>query len=269
MFKKTILFATLTAFGASAYEPITPSEALVAKVSQYVAANAEKVEYFQAQDELIGIAVVSKDFQKHVFYTNKSGEFIVSGVMIDTETSTNLTQAFSESLTFELPESLTDAIQETSYVVQGNPNASKKVYAVVDANCGYCHRLWNNIQQGFAQGLMGDVAVHWIPVGFMGSDSVVKAQAILSAEDQQTAFDSLDKAMRKQQLTVTPEQRAASAEQLSENEAFMFSNNFRGVPFVMAQVEGDWSLVKGLPSPNFLASLRAPSSSEDHKESAE
>ena len=72
------------------------------------------------------------------------------------------------------------ALQKTSWIEQGDPDAPQKMYIVLDPNCIFCHQLFNELQP-----LIDDkkVAVRWILIGVIRPSSPDRAQAILTAKD--------------------------------------------------------------------------------------
>ena len=80
-------------------------------------------------------------------------------------------------------------LEKLAYVAEGGLAKSKSViYAFVDANCPYCHLMWQAVQPYQAVGLQ----VRWIPVAVLGPTSMPKAIAILAARDKLAAFRQME-----------------------------------------------------------------------------
>lgn len=236
---------------ASVLPPVSLEKEVENKIESFVGANAQSITYFKAQHDLVGIGLVTKDYRKNVFYTNHSGDFLLSGVLIDTESADNLTTIYSESLDVDLGD-IPTKLTELSGLEQGD--GDNEIYAVIDINCGYCHKMWNQMQT-----LLNDpnnnVKVKWITVGFMGRQSVEVSQQIHGMDDKDAAFQLLSKSMSRQAVATTPETRVLGKEQSDNINSFMRDNKFGGVPLVVSKVDGTWNLSPGIPSQKFFQAL--------------
>jgi len=121
--------------------------------------------------------VVTSD---HIFYTDKSAQYLIDGSMFDMKTRSNLTEARSRhffAIDFsKLPLDL--AVKK----VKGN--GSRKMAYFTDPNCGYCKKLEHELQN------VTDVTLYLFlyPI-FDGSAE--KVQAIWCSADQAKAWDDL------------------------------------------------------------------------------
>ncbi len=77
-------------------------------------------------------------------------------------------------------EKIWQQLSESSWVLDGNPNASRVIYAFTDPNCPYCQKFW---QQARPWVDAGNVQIRHILVGILKADSYGKSAAILSAEN--------------------------------------------------------------------------------------
>ncbi|NCX93334.1 MAG: hypothetical protein EBX40_01495 [Gammaproteobacteria bacterium] len=77
------------------------------------------------------------------------------------------------------------AIQQTAWIQQGLDTAPKKLYAIIDPNCIFCHQFFEAIQPEIEA---KHVAVRWIVIGAVKESSAGKAMAILSAKDPLAAL---------------------------------------------------------------------------------
>ncbi|GAA5132720.1 hypothetical protein GCM10025767_06690 [Thalassotalea piscium] len=241
---------------ASAVDFFSPDEEFKSKVESLVASNASKIEYFKADHELVGIGVITKNYRKMVFYTNQNADYIVSGVLIDTNTVENLTAKYSEDLKIDLS-GIKDQIGQLHAIEQGNANSEEdEIYAVIDVNCGYCHRLWEEIQSIYAANPDASVKVNWIPVGFLGKDSLNKAESIAGIKDNQAAFELLAQGMDRQSINASQEERLQGKNLLKASDEFMRKNQFGGVPLVISKVDGKWDMHTGKPPQTFFNRLK-------------
>lgn len=120
--------------------------------------------------------------QDHIFYTDKSGQYLIDGSMFDLKTRRNLTDARSRQLFAvdfsKLP--LEIAIKK----VKGN--GSRKMAYFTDPNCSWCKKLEHEMQN------VTDVTLYLFLATYIGGeDSAKKAQAIWCSEDRVKAWDDL------------------------------------------------------------------------------
>lgn len=244
---------------ANAQQIFEPAAHVKAKLDNMLKANATSLTYFKAPHDMIAIGVVSKDLKKHVFYSNADGDFLLSGMMLDTMTQTNFNSAFTNQLDITLPEEMTNGIESLHAVSEGvdSEQADVEIYAVVDHNCGFCHRLHKTVQQGMKDGIYGDVKINWAPVGFMGEDSVRKAHKILSQESNDVALDFFNQGMARQSVTTSAEEMLLASNKVKQNESFMRKYDFGGVPAVFVKTGDSWEVFRGLPPQTFFNKLAA------------
>jgi len=118
----------------------------------------------------------------HIFYTDKSAQYIIDGSMFDLKARRNITQARSQQLFAidfsKLPLEL--AVKK----VKGN--GSRKMAYFTDPNCGWCKKLEHEMQS------VTDVTLYlFLSTYIGGNDSADKAQAIWCSADRAKAWDDL------------------------------------------------------------------------------
>lgn len=79
-------------------------------------------------------------------------------------------------------ESVYDSLSKANLITQGNGEA--ELYALMDVNCPYCHRLYQTTQS-----MLDDVTVHWVMVGYRGARSAETAAAILAHDNPAEALE--------------------------------------------------------------------------------
>ena len=163
----------------------------------------------------------------------------------------------------ELPETITRGVKDAPGFTYGN--GEQVIYAVVDANCGYCKKFHVAITERIDSGKLPNVTVKYIPMGMLGADSSAKAAAIMSLPESEQ-YAAWNAAINRQPISMqsTPE----GAEKMQSIEAFFNSQSvFRGVPFVVTELNGDWQFSTGMPNPNFYnliaQAMSAPASSPE------
>ena len=106
-------------------------------------------------------------------YTDESGQFLISGELIDTKARVNLTKERQDKLAAfdfdKLP--FKDAIA----IKQGT--GARKMAVFVDPNCGYCKRFEKDVAN------LKNVTVYTFLYPILGPDSQVKSRDIWCAKD--------------------------------------------------------------------------------------
>lgn len=234
------------------YKEITnPSRKITQKVTPLFKKQAQSIRYFNAPDNLMAVGVVTNKFKKQVYYTNQSGDFVMSGRLYETDSKSMHDELVKSELKVRLPEEFTRSIETSPSFSFGY--GEHVIYAVVDANCGYCKRFHRTIINKIETGQLANVQVKFIPVGALGQDSTNKAKAILSLPPEKQ-FDAWEAAVNRQPISMdTTEQ---GIKQFDMTQGFFRSQDiFGGVPFVVTSVNGDWMLSNGDPSNQFYSNL--------------
>lgn len=240
-----------------------PPAAVLDKIEPMFQRQAKSIRYFTAPFDMIAVGVVSNDYKKQVYYTNTTGDFIVSGKLYDINSKQILNARVESELSVELPETITRGVKDAPGFTYGN--GEQVIYAVVDANCGYCKKFHVAITERIDSGKLPNVTVKYIPMGMLGADSSAKAAAIMSLPESEQ-YAAWNAAINRQPISMqsTPE----GAEKMQSIEAFFNSQSvFRGVPFVVTELNGDWQFSTGMPNPNFYnliaQAMSAPASSPE------
>lgn len=117
--------------------------------------------------------------------------------------------------------------QDTHWITEGNPDASRIVYVFTDPNCPYCKRFWNDAQPWVKS---GKVQLRHIPVGVLGESSRKKAAAMLSAANPlQTLIDNESGKKPAPEVTLS----AKLEQQLDQNLAMMSRVGATGTPSIL------------------------------------
>ena len=154
-----------------------------------VSAGVKIVKQFPAQSGLTGWVLVQGG-EHSIVYTTADKKTLIAGVLID-ERGENLSSLHAAS---QVPQPDFSAafkkLEKSAFIAEGATHDPKSViYAFVDANCPFCHYLWQAVQPYEAAGLQ----VRWIPVATLGPTSMPKAISILAARDKLTAFRNMEK----------------------------------------------------------------------------
>lgn len=119
-----------------------------------------------------------------VVFSNKGGNYMFVGNIINKK-GENLTQAYTEKyVNAELAKSALSDASKSVFFTDGSNSAPHKAYIIIDPNCIFCHKLYEEL---FPEIASGNVQVRWIPVGFLKPTSAGKAAALINAKDDATA----------------------------------------------------------------------------------
>lgn len=188
-------FALMAIAGAAALSAIAaPSKfnekSLPEPLKAVSAGGVKVVKSFPAEGGMTGWVLSRGVNQNMIVYTPESGAVMIAGNMIDAS-GKNLTPDYLEKHAPK-PEftNLWKKLDsdKSLWVAEGALKDPKSVvYVFKDPNCGYCHLAWKALQPYEKVGLQ----IRWIPVAFLGGDSLDKAANLLGAKNADEAINQL------------------------------------------------------------------------------
>lgn len=142
------------------------------------------------------------------------------------------TASDSDNATPDSAEAL-EALAQAKALTQGEGEA--EAYVIMDPHCPYSHRFYET-----AQKLTRNVTFHWVPVGYLGQQSMTDAAAILAADDPLAAFEA---AMSGE--TVDAEGSDAERERIQEHNELASAAGLDGTPgMVLVDADGEVRAVR-------------------------
>ena len=111
-------------------------------------------------------------------YSDENGNHLIQGVIIDTRSKTDLTQARIDKLTAIDFASL--PLKNAVLIKQGS--GARKLVVFGDPNCGYCKRLERDLIA------LKDVSIYTYLYPILGADSTTKSRDIWCAKDPAKAW---------------------------------------------------------------------------------
>lgn len=249
--KKHLLTASLlltASFTALSQQSVQPSDVLMKKITPLLTSQASTIRYFDAPADNIAIGIVTKDYQKRVYYTTPNGEYLMSGMMFDVDNKVSFNDQITDQLKVVLPDRFVKDLPNTKTITTGS--GDNNIYAFVDINCPFCHKLHKQIKELQANGKLNNTKVHYVLIGIMKSEA--QASTILAQEDLEEQYKLFDEAM---QTRFVPKDDVASIDGRSALElnqtAFRNFPMVRGVPFVIGEINGDWKFANRVPKHSF------------------
>lgn len=173
---RTLRWAALASLVAMAlsFNPAAAQEAQIRKNLAERLSELGKVEEV-TKSALPGIYEVRVGMD--IYYSDEQGNYLLEGMLLDTRTRLNLTEArLGKLIASELPSRYKDA------VVWKQGDGSRKLVVFSDPNCGYCKRLERDLQN------VRNVTVYTFLVGILGADSNEKARNIWCAKDSTKTY---------------------------------------------------------------------------------
>ena len=213
---------------------------------------------FAAPDGLTGWVVTFPD-RSLILYTTVSGNYLVSGLLVD-QGGKNLTSQYEDRY-FPKPDVSTLAAAlatDPSLADEGSPKAPP-LYVFADANCFYCNKLWNELRPYVAG---GKVRVHWAMLAFLKPTSQGRAAAILAAPDKTAALftdeSTFDKANEEGGIPPLDPVPGDIAAALNRHLSEMGSAGANGTPLLLYRNDGKWQSIDGMPTDlqAFVAALQ-------------
>jgi thiol:disulfide interchange protein DsbC len=192
---------------------------------------------------------------RNVFYSTPDGRYLVVGQVLDLQRKVDLTDRRARELASvdgveaklagdlpliqtagpagppngaapprpaALPTHLVVDLPAANAIVR-NPGAPLKMKVFTDLNCGYCHRLFDDLKN------TKDIEITEYPLRYLSDDSGAKARAVLCAKDKAAAAAALYYGGAMQ----SGGDCAAGAKALEENMAFARSHQIEGTPMII------------------------------------
>lgn len=257
----------------------TEDEAMPAAL-QFLADNGAELIYIgDAYGLEAWLAHSSDDNTRQTFYLTPDGDALIAGLMFDGE-GKNVTQLQLQELYQRDPQAILppsqregatpnhasiednlaaanhrpslnsdeynlnmrifEGAENANWFTYGDENAPI-LYAILDANCPFCARAWDQLEEPVAN---GDVQVRVIMTGRLHETSLEKAAAILSADDPVEAFNTYHGSRAPVPRGLSPE----GARKVSENEDFAHEFDLNLIPtFIYISADGTPIMRDGLP----------------------
>ena len=101
----------------------------------------EVISRFDAPSQMTGYVI---DFKGNAItvYVTEDGQYMLAGKMFDANGQDVGANELNNYINGAQSEKIWQQLSESSWVLDGNPNASRVVYAFTDPNCPYCQKFW-------------------------------------------------------------------------------------------------------------------------------
>lgn len=139
---------------------------------------------FEAPDGLTGYAA-SYPSGEVAIYLTPDGEHAIVGTLVDAEGNDLSDAALDEHVRAAQFAEVWERLEQSHWILDGDPEAPRVVYTFTDANCPYCRQFWEAARPWVEA---GEVQLRHIMVGILTSNSPAKAATLLGAEDPAAAL---------------------------------------------------------------------------------
>ena len=245
------LLAALPAAGATL---VVPPPLLLQQIQKV---GGSVVQGFQAPDGLMGW-VVKIQGRYGVVYTTASGDYILSGALID-KAGKNLSEDYLDQYAPKPDaKALATALASDPWLVDEGSSSAPLMYVYLDSNCSYCNKLWNEIRPYVES---GKVHVRWALLSFLKTTSTGRGAAILAANNRaaalaenETRFDHKTEEGGIPELSPVPIEIGSALQTHTQQ---MNDAGGVGTPTLVIHRKDGWSIAYGDPKdlPTLIASL--------------
>ena len=212
------------------------------------------VEEFDVGSELRAFAGVAGD-QPIAVYVTSDGSAVV-GTRLDASGAPVDVATLQELVAKPMSEKTWAALENATWVLDGDAEAPRVVYTFSDANCPFCHRFWEAARPWVDS---GKVQLRHLFVGVIKADSPAKAAAILAADDPSAALLENEKNFARGGIKPASSISSRAQRILDENQQLMQTTGFRGTPgIVVRESDGLIRKFNGMPRPEQMAEVMGP-----------
>lgn len=218
---------------------------------------------------LTGLAVNLGGERNMVAYTTKDGQYIIIGAVFGADGQNYSLKASQAYLPPPPPPPSAKAnfqdLGKAHTYLWGSPKAKKEMWAVMDPDCIFCHKFYDEVAP-FVKS--GEVKIHIVQVGFLKPDSLGKAAAIFAAKDPQEllAKDEAGFVEATEEGGIKADTSDAKAvAMVKDNNTWMQSHGIGGTPYILYRgVNGEPAVMPGFPQDinSFLAMVETGGSAK-------
>lgn len=182
-------FVMLAGLGAA---PLSYAEDLPAPVQALSNQGLTIHGQFEAPGGIRGYGA-SVQGQDMAIYLTPDGEHAIVGTLMDSD-GNDLTEAqLDEHVRVPLEAETWQLLEESHWIQDGDTAAPRIIYTFTDANCPYCHQLWEQARPWVEA---GKVQLRHIMVGILATNSPALAATMLGADDPSAALNAHSKGTR-------------------------------------------------------------------------
>lgn len=216
---------------------------------------------FTAPDGMTGYVGSVPKHGRFIFYVPREGTVALFGDLI-TDHGRDLTTLYSRKFGLTSArrqrklEPLYKMLQSQHWIAIGVRHAKHVIYAFIDPNCPYCHKLWEEAANAVKH--HQSLQIRYVVVGILSSSSLHKAAAILSSSHPSRALAFNESHYQVEDGGIRPIAKIAktTSEELAHNFKLMAQFGFDGTPgIVWKGTNGKIHTSNGLPPRKNLTAI--------------
>ncbi|WP_220183733.1 thiol:disulfide interchange protein DsbG [Marinobacterium marinum] len=181
------------------------------------------------------------------FYLTSDGEHVILGPMLSA-TGENLTEHKIQTLVMGPKHAKAwEKLENSHWLLDGDPSAPTVVYTFTDPNCPYCHRFSEAARPWVDA---GQVQLRHVLVGILKADSLPKAATILDADNPQQALLANQEQYGGGGIDVDTAAVDRQREKVEQNTRMMRSLGLHATPSTYYRdADGQVRMQQGMPRP--------------------
>ncbi len=227
---------------------------LVTKVTQGHLKASKVLNIGGAEAVVVTPSIATKGVKGFLLWVD--GDALVQGAAVSTNGPLNQKAMVMAGLA---PKPL-DAAQRTAFAIKSTHTTYVHVgtkgpvlWAYIDPNCIFCHKLYTTILPRVNAGKM---QVNFIPVGFLHPSSAAKAEAILASKNPANAiaYNEQHFAIKTESGGIKPVLKATTtvANEVSNNTKMLAGSGELATPTLFYKNKGVWHMTQGF-NQNFIS----------------
>jgi thiol:disulfide interchange protein DsbG len=189
-------------------------------------------------------------------YLTKDGKYALVGSLVDGKGEVVGQDALRRLVSQPMSKHVWSALKSSAWVREGKRDAPRIVYEFTDANCPYCHQLWQRLRPWIKS---GKVQVRHVIVGIIGKDSPNKAATIFTAASPEAALEKNERTFAAGGIAPAKVVPEAARRKLDANLKLMQELGIRGTPgIVFRDEQGQLHSMAGLPPDAEMTTIFGP-----------
>lgn len=202
------------------------------------------VKQIDAPAGLIGWTGYKEEYPSTVFIS-KDQKYYLVGDLYNADGKNLTEEAINTHVKGAVLDEVWKSLEKSKWIQDGNPNAEQIIYVFNDANCPYCHTMW---QQARPLVESGKVQLRHIMVGVIRPSSKGQAATLLQSKDPVEAFKQYNLSSGKNKIKEMTNIPKELSDQLDANNALLEKYGFYATPaLVWKNKQGGMESMQGLP----------------------
>lgn len=189
-------------------------------------------------------------------YVTEDDQHAVIGTLIDKDGNDLSSGPLERMVAGPGNEEAWEALADSTWVIDGDPDAERVVYEITDPNCPYCHQFWQLARPWVESGA---VQIRHVMVGILKQDSVAKAAAIVAADDPEAALERNQNNFDSGGVATTGDIPRAARDKVQANTDLMQRLGYFATPTILYRKDdGSIGSKNGLPRGDDVEKILGP-----------